>query len=341
MTDSRLIDWAIKEVEEKYSDQVSLLLEHNFYSLKEDKHVRYVNTIISDSKEYIGLARTFIINGIGYDFNQVSWKSFERDAEGKGYYPTVLADADILYSKNDEDLQHFLYLRAKFKSNLSNSRYMYLRGLEWLNHAMEIYKTMLFESDFGIIRKAAGFVADYLAMAVACLNQTYFKSFTRLEELREMKYLPEQFIEQYKHLISLQSPQELTVISHSMIQSIRNLFQTQDPREVKNAAPDYQYLADWYQECCYYFRRIRHFCSQGDAFLAFRETCAIQADLDDLSRDFNLDGLSLLSRFDEKNLIKFSDEVHTVENIILDAITTHQIKIDSYASVDEFLSQNS
>ena len=220
--DNRLVEWAIKETETHYKDQVSILLEHNTYCLEEDRNVRYVNSIISDSKEYIGLARTFIINGNGYDINQLSWESFERDAEVKGYYVTILAEANILYSKNEADKQRFLYLRAKFFANLENSEYMFERGLEWLNNAMDVYKTLLFEAELSKVRKGAGFIADYLAVAVACYNQTYFKSFTKLQELNAMKYLPNNFIEQYKQIVGTKTVSELQSLCHEIIKTTRD-----------------------------------------------------------------------------------------------------------------------
>ncbi|KAI4453214.1 presequence protease [Holotrichia oblita] len=137
----------------------------------------------------------------GYDFNQVSWESFERDAEVKGFFVTVLADANILYSKNEADKQRFLYLRAKFNANLANPQYMFERGLEWLNNAMKIYKTLLFEDTLYKVRKAAGAIMKYLAVAIACYNQIYNKSFNRLEDLKTMKQVPNGLIEQCGQIV--------------------------------------------------------------------------------------------------------------------------------------------
>lgn len=338
-TDSRLVEWAVRETEKHYKNDVSLLLEHNTYCLEDDRNVRYVNTIISDTKPYIGLARTFIIDGIGYDFNQVSWKSFETDAEAKGYFITVLAEANILYSKNEADKQRFLYLRAKLYANLANADYMYQRGLEWLNNAMEVYKTMMFVDTFSEVRKAAHFVSDYLAMAVACYNQTYFKDYDQLKELVLMEYLPESFIEQYKQVSTTQSDSELKELAHNLIAVTRSFFAV-NKKEVKNNS-DYQYLADWYQECSYYFRRIYHFCTQNDSNLAFRGICGIQSDLNDLARDYGISDLDVLASFDSGNLPAFFEKLKLAEKRIVEAITSNNIKIDEYASVDDFLAKNS
>jgi hypothetical protein len=340
--DNRLVEWAIKETETHYKDQVSILLEHNTYCLEEDKNVRYVNSIISDSKEYIGLARTFIVNGNGYDINQLSWESFERDAEVKGYYVTILAEANILYSKNEADKQRFLYLRAKFFANLQNSEYMFERGLEWLNNAMDVYKTLLFEEEFSKVRKGAGFIGDYLAVAVACYNQTYFKSFTKLQELNAMKYLPNNFIEQYKQIVRTKTVSELQSLCHEIIKTTRDFFKMNDKRVRENkVAPDYGYLAYWYQECSYYFKRIYYFCANNEAELAFDGSFHIQTDLDEIAKDFNISNLDIISNFDVSDLSGFAKKVKQAEENIVAAIKSNNMKIDSYSSVDEFIIQNS
>lgn len=339
--DNRLIDWAIDETRKKYASQISILLEHNTYCLEEDRNVRYVNTIISDADPFVGLARTFIINGIGYDFQQRTWESFERDADAKGYYLTVLAEAKIIYSRNEADRQRFLYLRAKLMANLADFNYMFQRGLEWLDNAMELYKTMAFETGLCKMRKAVGYISDSLCMAVACLNQTYFKGFNQLEELKRMKHIPQDFLVYCQQMLQNSDEEALKSIAYRMIQTTRKLFYSMEPRIAPAVVhPDYTYVAEWYQECSYYFRRVYAFCAQGDASLAFGESFRMQTDLDDLARDFGITGLDLLTCFNAEDLAGFAQHVKLVEQRIVDAIQSNHVTIEDYASVDEFLEKN-
>lgn len=340
-TDNRLIEWAIQETKTKYADQLSILLEYDAYRLEEDRHVRFVSHMIADTKEYTGLARTVLIDGIGHDFFQLSWDSFEQDAQAKGYFLCILADANIIYSRSEEDRQRFLHLRETLKANLADRDYMYLRGLEWIDNAMDVYKSMQFASGIGKIRKAAGFVADYLATAVACLNQTYFKTFSHMAELQTMPCLPEGLIDQWKLLVSTKSTDELIALCREMIQSTRTLFASNDRREKKQPAPDYAWLAEWYQECSYYFRRIYHFCAQQDTLNAFQESCGLQTDLDDIAAAFSLDGLDILTHFDAKNLAEYTQQVKQAEQTLVSAIASAHVELDAYASVDDFLAKNS
>ena len=340
-TDDRLIQWAIDETRDHYHDQVSLLLEHNTYCLEEDRGRRYVNSIISDAKEYLGLSRTFIIGGLGYDMNQVTWDHLERYAELKSYYVTVLAEGKILYSKTEADRQRFAYLQTKLAANLADPLFMYDRSLEWLGSAMELYKTMVFEESLCGNRKAAGFIRDYLAVAVACYNQTYFSSFAQVDELRTMEHAPECFIEQYCSLEQAKTIEDLQAICHALIQTTRTFLTQNDRRERKANGPStYTELAEWYQECSYYFRRIYHFCAKVNATLVFGEATHNQADLDDIAASFGIGGLDLLTFFDPNDLSAFAENVKLAESAIVKAIESAGETIDAYTSVEEFLAKN-
>jgi len=339
-TDDRLVEWAVNEAKTRYHGEVSLLLEHNTYCLERDRGVRYVNTIISDTRPYIGLARTFIINGVGYDFNQVPWESFERDADGRGHYPCVLADGVVLYSKNEAELQRFLCLRAKFFAHLADPAYMYERGLEWLGSAMDIYKAMMFEDAVGRARVAAIGIAHHLAIAVACFNQTYNRDYRRVEDLRAMEHVPEGFDGLYGRIVAAKAVDELRALCHALISITREFFKANDRRPPKAKTPDYQYLADWYQECSYYFRRVYHFCEQGDAWQAFGQSGVLQTDLEEFAAEFHLPGPDILTHFDAGNLGAYAEKVKRAEDSIIAAIAAAGVALDAYADVDEFLEKN-
>jgi hypothetical protein len=219
---------------------------------------------------------------------------------------------------------------------------MYERGLEWLNNAMEIYKTLLFEDTLYNVKKAAGFIADYLAVAIACFNQTYFKSFSRLEDISAMKHVPDNFIEQYKQIVSAKSASEIQTLCYNIIKTTRDFFKLNDKRIRENdGKPQYQYLADWYQECCYYFKRIYHFCTQNESALAFSASCGLQTDLEEIAKDFKISDLDILTHFDANDLSAFSKKVKLAEERIVSAIKSSNVKLDAYSSVDEFILKNS
>ncbi len=218
---------------------------------------------------------------------------------------------------------------------------MFERGLEWLNNAMEISKTLQFEDALFKVRKAAGAIFEYLTVAITCYNQTYNKGFDRLSDLKTMKLVPSGFVEKCIQIIAAKSAREIKNLCHDIIKSVRDFFETNDTRARNTSCtPDYQNLANWYQECCYYFKRIYHFCSENDFVNAFRESGGIQTDLEEISKDYNIPELDILTHYDANNLSDFAIKVKSAEDCIVSAIEAKKVKLDSYSTVDEFILKN-
>ena len=340
--DNRLMEWTINKAKTEFKDDVCLMLELNTYTHPDELDVRHISRFVSNSDKLTGLARTFIINGIGYDFWQNNWEKLERIAEVKDYLTTSLLDCELVYYKDEEDRQRFLYLQAKLRANLANPRYMYERGLEWLNRAMELYKTLMFENGLCHTRKNAGFIADYLSVAVACFNQQYIKRGieSQIEPLLKMKYIPENFTELYKDIVRAKSVDEIKSLSHSIIDVTRDFFKNKNCWDKNGASvPDYKELAMWYQECSFYFQRLYYYCNNTMVEKAFSQGINLQCDLDNLASDFNID-LDLLSSFNADNLMDYSAHAKSVENRIISAIEENGVRIETYPTVDDFLKMN-
>lgn len=338
--DRRIMDWAIEEAKTKYADNVALILYHDSYRLGEDRTVYYPSHIVSDGGPLSGIARTVMVDGLGYDFFEQPWEAFERMAEGRGGYPTTLADSEIAYARSEEDLQRFLSLREKLKNHLADPVYMYGIALEWLDEAMELYKSMQFEEDFCKVREAGVYLADYLALAVSRVNGTYFPANSRVPELQAFPKKPEKFVEKYQALKQLTTTEDILRHTREMIAETRLWMEREDPREKAEAVPDYEWLAQWYQECSYYFRRIYRSCERGETDLAFWQVCWFQPDLDDVAGRFGIAELDAAAHFRADDLAASAAAVKRAEENILRALQKSETALSAFDSVDDFLRQN-
>ncbi|MCL2486732.1 MAG: hypothetical protein FWE86_03945, partial [Oscillospiraceae bacterium] len=97
---THLTDWVVKKIETEYSNDVCLLIEHTALKLEKDMDAAAFSFYIPATNRANGLARTFIIDGIGYDLFPMSWERIERMADVKEYNTTCLADAVILWAKS-------------------------------------------------------------------------------------------------------------------------------------------------------------------------------------------------------------------------------------------------
>jgi len=99
----QLANWAIKKIEAEYKDDVCLLLEHMTHKLEKDADATTFGFYIPATNRANGLARTFIIGGIGHDLFPMSWARIEGMADVKDYNTTCLRDTKILWARSDED----------------------------------------------------------------------------------------------------------------------------------------------------------------------------------------------------------------------------------------------
>lgn len=343
-TNEKLLNWAIDKIEKEYKDDVCLLIGNASLKLEQDKEGQHFDYFVPVNEKGCNLARTFIVDGIGYDLYPRSWKRIENMANLDDYNPTCLGYGQILYYRSEEDKNRFLAMQAKLQDNLKNPEFMFKKALEKLNVAMEIYKTMMFEDRMGKVRMAAGFIADYLSVAVAFVNQIYFKysQIDQMAELSAMKEIPNNFIQYYKAIIHADSVNELKNLCHVMILSTRKFMsnrKTNSENQVCNR--DFHNLADWYQELCYTWRRIYYWCDKGDVQKAFVWSCSLQRELDIVKEEFGLKEMDLCGKYSAENLSELRKGAEELEKYIVAEIHNHGVELDEYNSVEDFLAKNS
>lgn len=335
-----LIEWAIHKIENEYKEDVSLLIGHSHWNIKPDGDDVAFNFFIPATKAGYKLAQTFIIDGIGYDLFPMSWERVEGLASINESLTTCLADGVILYAKSDADRERFIHLQKKLQDNLADPSFTYKKGLEKINTAMELYKTMLFENSLGSGRKASGFIADYLSQAVATVNGVYFKRGpeNQISHLAEMYQVPEHFSTLFESLIAAKSLETIKTLCYQMIETTRAFFEGIMP-EKKQSPQEYNYedLACWYEEGVYTFRRIYYYAAQKDVFNAFAWGYHFQREFDAIEEEFGLEPMDLMGVFDPENLDAFAARAKAIDASIRGEIEKRGVTLREYDSLDAFL----
>ena len=343
-TNEKLIEWAVNKIKKEYKDDICLLIGGSTLMLEKDcdgEGLGCFDFYVPANENANSLAKTFIVNGIGYDLYPRTWERLEKMANLDDYN-TTLMEYQIFYYRTEEDKQRFLSLRKKLYENLQNPELMFKKALERLNVAMEIYQTMMFEEKLGKVRMAAGFIADYLSVAVAFMNQTFFRKsqIEQIEELSSLPLIPENFIEYYKGIINAVAIDELKKSSHQMISSTRKFLTAQKTESSCIVTADFQNLADWYQELCYTWRRIYHACDINDVPRAFIWGCMLQHELDIVKEEYGLDEMDLFGPYNATDLMPFCKNAEMLEKYIVEELQKHDVKLDSYATAEDFIAKN-
>ena len=335
-----LVDWAVHKIQTEYIDDVSLLIGNRNWKIVPDGNEVAFNYFIPQTDRGYTLAKTFIIDEIGYDLFPMSWERVEGLADLNEGITTCLADGVILYARSEEDRQRFIRLREKLKENLKNPDFTYKKGLEKISVAMELYKNMVFEESIGQVRKASGYAAGYLSQAVAAMNGTYFERGpeNQIAALCKMKHIPEKFTALYQGIVEAKALEDIKELCYQMICMTRAFFLERAPRmELKCREYNFEDLAAWYEEGVYTFRRIYYYCDHKDAFNSFAWGYNLQQEFDSIQAEFGLKAMDIMSVFDSGNLDAFRKRTEEIEWYIASEIRSHGVAIREYSNLEEFL----
>jgi len=343
VTTQKLTEWAINKIKTEYFDDVALLMAVEGHSVNGDGHGECFDYFVPATDKGNELSQTFIINGIGYDLYPRSWERTERTANLDDRATICLGNATILYSRTKEDEDRFNAIRKRLYENLNNREFTYKKALENLNIAMDLYRTMMFEDELYKVRLAAGYINYYLSLAAAYLNGTFFKNWRdgQLPELLAMKAVPENFIEYFKAVINAKNANELKSLAHLMISTTRQFIASQKTTLI--TAPcnsNFVDLANWYQELCLTWRRLRYYCHINNSDAAFGDACNLQNELSIVGEEFGLRKMDLLGGFDANNLNELVDRATELEKYIVSEIESHGVRLKKYDTLDAFLSIN-
>lgn len=340
----QLTEWVINKIKTEYADDIALLVAVDKGSINNDGHGEPFDYFIPATERGNELAQTFIIGNVGNDLYPRTWERTERTANLDDPATPCLGNAKILYARSPEDAARFESIRQRLFDNLCNPDFIYRKALENLDIALNLYKTMMFEERLYRVRGLAGYIHYYLTISVGCLNQTYRKDWHIgvINEISTWEELPDGFAEYYQAILAAQTVSELRNLSYLLIVSTRQFIANHKPGKGEPLlSPDYQQLAEWYQEIKTWWNRLYFFCHEKDSDAAFQEACRLQEELDIVGEEFMLGEMDLLGCFDMQNLAPLSRRASELEQLIVSAIESNGIRITRYDTLAAFLSAQS
>jgi hypothetical protein len=350
---NKLTDWVIRKIENEYKDDVALLLAVHGHNTDGDQHGVCFDYYVPATERGYELAETFIIDGVGHDLYPRSWERLE-DSVKLDDMPIVLDGAEILYARTKEDEDRFKDMQKRLQANLNDSDFVYGKALEYMDKALEIYRTMIFEEKAYRMIGEAGCIQMFLSKAVAVLNNSYAEGpifsekqaydadpDSRIYSCPEMKQVPEGFFDNAELLMKEKNPEKIKAISELQLKATRKFILERKPEEGKSdnlTEAEYSGLAEWYQELSLTWRRIRYYCQNGMAEKAFYDAGYLQEELLYIAQEFNVEEMNLLEYFDADDLSKLAVQADILEKKVLDILSDHMIPVNSYASLEDFLS---
>lgn len=159
----------------------------------------------------------------------------------------------------------------------------------------------------------------------------------------EMKIVPDGFFDYARRLLEVQDVHSLREIIFSLLKMTRSFILERKPT-VENQTVikvNYDGLADWYQELSLTWRRIRFFCENNMVEQAYTDACYLQEELMYISQEYQIEELNLLDSFVSNDLSLLAERSNLLERMIKDILKEHQVSINSYESLEDFLKKRS
>lgn len=347
-----LTKWVINKIQKEYKDDVALLIGIKGHSTDGDSHGECFDFFVPATERANELAETFIIDGVGHDLYPRSWERLENSVNLNDM-SILLDQAIILYSRSQEDTDRFLDCKNRMWQNLKNHSFVYGKALECMDKALDIYRTMIFEEKLYRVRSEADCILEFLSRAIAYMNHTYTESAiysenqayngdleNRIYHCSEMKIVPDGYFANARKLLEVQDVEELKQTIFALLKTTRTFILERKPAEKSESDEtkiNYSDLAAWYQELSLTWRRIRYFCKNNMAEKAYIDACYLQEEFLYIAQEYKIEELNLLDSYNKENLSLLADRSNQLEKIIQGILAEHNVKINSYNSVEEFL----
>lgn len=348
-----LTDWVIEKIEREYKDDISLLIAVKGHSSENDGHGEVFDYYVPETKRGDELSRAFIIDGVGHDLYPRSWERLERSARLDDM-AILLANAEILYAGSEEAAGRFHALQRRLADNLADPVFVYRKALECVDNAADLYRALAFEEKSYRARAEAGRLHLYLSKAVAYMNHTYAEApifserqayddtpESRTYHCPDMKIVPDAFFACGRRLLACSDIPGIRETARALVETTRRFVLARKPlADTREHRDSYEDFAGWYQEMSLTWRRLRYFCRENRVEEAYKDACVLQEEFLVIAEEFGIEELNLLDSFDPDDLSCLDMRSRKLEQTVREMILERGLRIDEYASLEEFLAAN-
>ena len=332
-TRDRLVSWIEETVGKHYAGKVALVCLYGSHvngtaNEKSDVDCYFV----PKTQEGLSLARTFLLEGVGYDLFPMAWERLEAIARLEQSHQPLVGDVQVLYADSPEDLRRLEDVQQRLKDNLADAAYRSRVAAGRFERACS--RLPLETDDWKNARlKAGGLLMDVAEAFAFARGQYYHYGLKRqFPDLLALSDLPNDLEEGYLAVLKGQSPGEMAAASRALLARCPWPFvHNQQPVDWGAPLPAAE-LAPLYEEVSSTFQKIYVCAQKGDSVLAFLSAVCLQ---------WELPWTDLLSPYRYDNLAPLAENARQVELAVRREIAQGGIRLREYETFAEFEQQES
>jgi predicted nucleotidyltransferase len=326
-------NFLIEKVQNDYNGDVSLINIYGSY-LNKDAH-KFSDLdlfLVPKTERGYNLGKTFILNGIGYDFWALSWERLERIAKHKeGSRYSIITDGKVIYNNEEDDLIRFNKLKDianEHYSNIENAKAI-------LGNIYAEYFRLININDLPTIRKSIiGIIYDLSNLLVE-INGKPIKRIRKYQkqEILSMDLIPEDFGIIYDKLFVEKDINVIKELLHKLIINTEKIINKPDSKNESFK----DLFSGFYEEMIQHYNKIYYACDVGDIYTPLYASVELTEEIEKLFVECNCIYKlpDMVGEYDSKNLnkIKKAAERHQIEFIKI--LKENGINITEFNNINE------
>lgn len=285
------------------------------------------------------IAKTFLVDGISFDFWGLSWDRATSMANYNEENVSIIVGSQVVYYSSEEDLDRFQQLQ-RFGAQISKSEFR-KKAIVELEKSYSIYMDMLTgRDDLHSVKLKSVQILRTLSYSISLLNCTFVRRGwgKLLSEINSMTLVPDEFSFIYESILNSSDCDELISKSQEMIINTKALI---DSQAEKSIVADFRKVFNgFYEEEKSYYNKIIHACEIRDYQTVVLATAALE---NIIIKFLNKTGISyngfprLLTSINKENLIEFINILNLHEKCFIDLLISKNVSIISYNSLEGFI----
>lgn len=343
---SNLARWIAQKVETDYPQDISLVCIYGSYINGTMNKMSDLDCyFIPKNEKSDSFARTFLIDGVGYDIFPMTWERLEAISRLEGGMQPLLGDVKILYAASREELSRFRELQSQLKQKLADPVYCRTAAIARCRQAAEFLASAAHSSPSYHKWMTAGQMLMVLAEGIALFHRDYYHQGLKNQYstlCSQFPQVPDTIKSLYKSVVLADSPENALHQARLLLEAVCFHMQISCPQPSAPAPEDpavpsrnIPLLTALYQEICSTFQKIYLACEKQDPVLAFLSAVNLQGDLE-YAVTLDCPEYDLFTHFDSASLSDFSESIRTIEHSLVSFLLENGAHIHSYSSFEDF-----
>lgn len=337
-----LINMVIERAKRDFPEDIAIIGLSGSFSTG-DLHEKSDLDLIIINNTYRGweISSAFILDDVGYDIYCTPWDTrIEAEANLESPMVSCLTNMKVLYCAKPEYLERLKAYQKKALDELAKPIGIasLARAEKCINKAKQYYSEALLSDEIGAVRYASGNLSFEVINAINCLNNTCFQHGLRryLDELRTLKYLPENFEKTYMDIVNSKSVVEIRSAAFILLKDIATLYDKMYAELIEHPVPTYDNLNGTYEELwCNLRNKVINSTQAKDKSYAFLTAVCAQDYLDEMTADRGTKKFNVMKYFSSDALDAFRESFMQIMDKYLDEYKKVGREVIHYDSFEE------